>query len=112
MEIRTLPTISHDSQRLATLHGEWRELCAAMASGHDASAFEDVIADLAQQVIVHRAEIFTVNAAIQGSGDTSAQSSAKLDANDEAIKFCTVILGEMNAALGRTSLPPPPPPSL
>lgn len=109
MDIRTLPTISHDSQRLAALHGEWRELCAAMASGHDVSSLAEVIADLAQQVIAHRAELFAANASIQGSGDASSQASAKLDANDEAIKFCTAILGEMNVALGRTSLPPPPP---
>lgn len=106
MEIRTLPTLSYDSARLAELHGEWRDLQDARARVPGAHDFDDAMRDLARRIVEHRAKLFAVNAALQTESDArEPEASARLDANDDAIKFCTVMLGELSAALGTTSLP-------
>ena len=63
---------------------------------------------LAPEVVEHRARLFLVNADLQTAHDPDGPDTAKrLAANQDAIKFCTVMLGEMSAALGTTSLPAP-----
>ncbi len=108
MEIRTLPTLSYDSDRLAELHGDWRDLQDARARVPGTGDFDDAMRDLARRIVEHRAKLFAVNAALQAEPDASdPDARTRLDANDDAIKFCTVMLGELSAALGTTSLPAP-----
>lgn len=107
MDIDTLPTLSHDSQRLVELHARWGELYAVHAT-LPAAAFREAVHALAPEVVEHRARLFAVNAELQTANDPDAPEVARmLTANQDAIKFCTVILGEMSAALGTTSLPAP-----
>lgn len=106
MEIRTLPTLSYDSERLAELHGDWRDLRDARARVPATRDYDDAMRDLARRIVEHRSKLFAVNAALQTEGDArDPEAGARLDANDDAIKFCTVMLGELSAALGTTSLP-------
>lgn len=108
MEIRTLPTLSYDSERLAELHGEWRDLQDVLARVPGTRDFDEGMRDLARRVVEHRAKLLEANAALQVEAEPSdVDALARLDANDEAVKFCTVMLGELRAALGTTSLPPP-----
>lgn len=105
-EIHTLPTMSTNSQRLVELHGDWRDLLDAKARALSASAFEEAVGYLAARIVEHRASLFAMNAAMQAERDASEPGvSAQLEANQDAIKFCTVMLGEMRAALGLTSIP-------
>ena len=104
-EIHTLPAMSTHSQRLVELHGEWRDLLDAKARALAASAFEEATRDLATRVVAHRSTLFAVNASLQAEHDLRDRGvSAQLEANHDAIKFCTVMLGEMRAALGLTSI--------
>ena len=104
-EIHTLPTMSTHSQRLVELHGDWRDLLDAKARALSSSAFEEAVRDLAARIVEHRATLFDTNATLQAEHDASDRGvSAQLDANQDAIKFCTVMLGEMRAALGLTSI--------
>ena len=107
-EIHTLPTMSTHSQRLVELHCDWRDLIDAKARGLAASAFAEAVRDLAARIVAHRATLFDANATLQAEHDASARGvSAQLEANQDAIKFCTVMLGEMRAALGLTSIAAP-----
>jgi hypothetical protein len=106
MEIPTLPTLSRDSARLAELHGEWLQLRAA--PGLAADTRREIVGDLARRVVEHRSVLFAENASLHAERDIEDREVlARLDANQDAIKFCTVILGEIAAALGMTSLPKP-----
>ena len=105
-EIPTLPTLSRDANRLAELHGEWRDLQVARARGMSQGVFGEASRDLARRIVEHRATLFAINAAIQAEhAELDRNLIVELDANQDAVKFCTIMLGEISAALGLTSLP-------
>ena len=105
MEIRTLPTIADGADRLVEMHGDWRQLTERRGLGPE--AFNESARDVAQRVVAMRSSLFERNAAIQAEHAViDPEWDQKLDANQDAIKFCTIILGEISAALGMTSLPP------
>ena len=107
-EIHTLPMMSTQSQLLVALHGDWRDLLDARARALPSSAFEEAVGDLAARIVEHRSALFDANATLQAEHDASDRGvSAQLEANQDAIKFCTVMLGEMRAALGLTSIAAP-----
>lgn len=107
MEIGTLPTLSKDSERLVEMHGEWLELRLTAAQSSREPWWVEATRDLALRIVEHRSMLFSLNAQIHAERDIISEADVRaLDANQDAVKFCTVILGEMNAALGRTSLPP------
>ncbi len=60
---------------------------------------------LAGRFVAHRARLFASSAALQSEAavDDPAMLAAT-DANQEAIKQCTIALGEMGAALGHSDL--------
>ncbi len=104
-EIHTLPSLSHDAQALVALHAEWRDLYAARE--RESRAFAEAAAGLAGRIVEHRSRLFEASASLQAERDASATGvERQLEANQDAIKFCTIMLGEINAALGTTSIPP------
>lgn len=108
MEIRTLPTISHDSERLAELHGDWRDLQDAIARVPGSRAWDDAMRDLYARIHDHRGALLAVNAELQSAVAVIDDALAlKIEGNIDAIKFCTVMLGELSAALGTISRPAP-----
>ena len=107
-EIHTLPMMSTQSQLLVELHGDWRDLLDAKARALSSRDFEEAVRFLAARVVEHRGTLFAVNASLQAEHDARDRAvSAQLEANQDAIKFCTVMLGEMRAALGLTSIAAP-----
>jgi len=107
MEIFTLPTMSHDAERLVELHARWIELRQARGHSMPEGAFAEATRDVAAQVIAHRAGLFEVIADLNVSSDATPAAERNYEANRDAVKFCTVLLGEMSAALGLTSIPAP-----
>ena len=107
MEIFTLPTMSHDAQRLVELHARWIELRQERGRTMPEGAFVEAVRDVAARVVEHRGRLFEVIADLNVAGDAGPAADGAYEANRDAVKFCTVLLGEMNAALGLTSLPAP-----
>ncbi len=107
-DIRTLPTLSRDSQLLAELHGEWRDLDEVLRRAPSVLPYAEALRDLMRRVESHRAMLFAANASLQVErSERDRTARVEFDANVDAIKFCTVMLGEMRARLGLSSLPPP-----
>lgn len=101
----TLPELSHDSLELVKLHARWMELQRARGPLGEAR-FSAACHELAKRLVAHRSALFTLNADLQAThAEDDTEMQRLTDANQEAIKFCTITLGEMNEALGRTSLP-------
>ncbi len=106
MEISTLPTLSHDAERLVELHARWVELHEARGRTLPEGAFAEAARDVAEHVVAHRSRLFEVIADLNVAPDAdTAAGWRRYEANRDAVKFCTVLLGEMSAALGLTSLP-------
>ena len=108
MEISTLPTLSHDAGQLVELHARWIELREARGRSLPEVAFEEAAREVAARVVEHRAQLFAVIAELNVAPDADTHAGTRrYEATRDAVKFCTVLLGEINAALGRTSLPSP-----
>ncbi|MBI5513973.1 MAG: 6-phosphogluconolactonase [Deltaproteobacteria bacterium] len=91
---------------LGTLVRAWDELETARGQC-SLEAFEAEVSVLARQLLALRATLWDENASLQAVGDEALTSYARVEENQRMIKHCTVLLGEMNATLGRTSLPSP-----
>jgi 6-phosphogluconolactonase len=91
---------------LAGLVRAWDELETARGQC-SLEAFEAEVGVLARGFLALRAALWDENATLQGVGDEALPSYARVEENQRMIKSCTVLLGEMNATLGRTSLPSP-----
>jgi hypothetical protein len=102
LEIQTLPTIAYESQKLVELHGDWRDVQSRVRG----PSFVEVSHDIAMQLVEQRAKLFARNAEIQAENvHLEGSVLTQLEANEDAIKLCTILLGEISAALGMTSLP-------
>ena len=88
---------------VATLAARWSALAAAPRAGDFAAATRA----LASEVVAARAALWADSAAAQADSarDDDPAMVARVDENQSRIKVCTIVLGEMSAALGMTSLP-------
>jgi hypothetical protein len=92
------PIDSLDAAALDALQDAWRGLAGPARP----DGWEPAVKALAGRFVAHRARLFAANAALQAEATPDdAAMVAATDANQEAIKRCTIALGEMNAALGR-----------
>jgi hypothetical protein len=102
LEIQTLPTIAYESQKLVELHGDWRDAQSRMKG----PSFVEISQDIAMRLVELRSKLFERNAMIQAENvHLAGDALIQLEANEDAIKLCTILLGEISAALGMTSLP-------
>jgi hypothetical protein len=84
---------SDDAPALAALAAEWN----ALRDGAPAPA---AVEPLARRVAAHRGRLFLANATLQVDAPPGSAPAARLEANQTAIKRCTVMLGEMGVVLG------------
>jgi hypothetical protein len=105
VEISERGRASDGSDHLRNLVGEW-DAFAGRGVGDDERAG---MRSLAQRVDAHRATLFEKNARLQADAprDDDPAMIARTDANQDAIKACTTMLNEINAALGVTSIAEP-----
>lgn len=89
-------------REVAPLAAKW----SALARDPSRDGFAAAARALAEEVVHARSALFDANATLQITHpDDDPAMIAAVDANQDQIKQCTVILGEMRAALGITSLP-------
>lgn len=91
------------SDAVEALAARW----AALAAAPRDEGFAAKARSLAAEVVAARAALWADSAAAQADSarDDDPAMVARVDANQARIKVCTIVLGEMSAALGMTSLP-------
>ncbi len=83
---------SLDAEALRGLRARWDALAAGPGSREALRALESAVE-------AHRSRLFTENAMLQAEGELPG-SDARIESNALAIKWCTVALAEVRAALG------------
>jgi len=98
------PATSLDPTALDALHAAWGTLAAAPSTERP-DGWSHAVAALAGRFVAHRTRLFAESAELQANAAPDDPAMvARTDANQDAIKQCTIALGEMTAALGRSSL--------
>jgi hypothetical protein len=68
------------------------------------TAFVEAVQEVIARVTEHRARLFEVIAELNVAPDADTPEGwRRYEANRDAVKFCTVLLGDMHAAIASTS---------
>lgn len=93
---------SRNAEELTALWAEWSTL---RDESPRPTEFAGHARSLAARFVTHRDELFRANAVLQGDDplDEQHDTPARIEANQQATKLCTVALSELTEALGLAS---------